>query len=103
MSETQQPYPYGSPCTHLCTTAGERHRHVTWVQFPKPPAIEPTTGKPTADELLEMLKELRGELQAVNIWCSDPAWKGRRLHAPNCWCLRITEIDATLRAAEAES
>lgn len=95
MSETQQPHPYGSPCTYLCTTYGERHRHVTWVQR----AVVP---RPTRDELLEMFKELRGELHSVNGDCADPAWKDRGLHAPNCWCVWIAEIDEMLRATEAD-
>ena len=56
-------------------------------------------GKPTADELLEMLKELRGDMHAVSGDCSDPAWSGRRLHAPNCWCVWVAEIDEMLKKA----
>ena len=103
MSETQQPHPYGSPCTHLCTTDGEQHRHVTYVRFPQPPAIEPKIDASISAKLLEMFKSLRGELRAVNGDCSDPSWKDRNLHAPNCWCVWIGEIDTMLqRASEDE-
>ena len=58
--------------------------------------------KMTADELLEMFKDIRSALHAVNGLCSDPAWKDRGLHAPKCWCVWIAEIDEMLEAAGAK-
>ena len=59
-------------------------------------------GKPTADELLEILKDIRSEMRSVNGDCAEPDWKDRGIHAPNCWCIRIAEIDEMLKKAEAK-
>ena len=95
MSETQQPHHYGSPCTHLWNTDGERHRHVTWVQSS---TTTPITHKPALEEALGLLRRIRSDLHLRGCTC----WSYRQpheLHAPSCWWVCIAEIDEMLQRA----
>ena len=57
--------------------------------------------KPTLEEALELLREIRIEMDD----CQHSCWayiEQRGEHEPDCWCQAITEIDEMLQRAYKE-